>query len=122
MLQHNHLIVRAEIDNPPKDTKEVELWFSQLVSDLGMKTLYGPVAVYSELKNNEGMTGFVILTTSHAAFHTWDAIEQPVMQLDIYTCSNLDLNVAWRALEQFEPVHVEYKFLDREFGLVEINS
>lgn len=122
MLQHKHLIVRAEIDNPPFNTTEVEQWFRDLIANLGMKVLYGPVARYCELEHNEGMTGFAILSTSHAVLHTWDRCEQPIIQLDIYTCSEFNLDIAWAALEVFKPKTIEYKFLDREHGLVEISS
>lgn len=122
MLQHKHLILRAEINNPPFDTTEVELWFRDLVASLGMNILYGPKAMYCELDHNEGMTAFTILSTSHAVLHTWDRCEQPILQLDIYTCSDFNLDIAWNAIKVFEPGKIEYKFLDREHGLVEISS
>jgi S-adenosylmethionine/arginine decarboxylase-like enzyme len=120
MLQHKHIIVRAEIDSPPFETAQVETWLSELVSDLGMNALYGPKAMYCELEHNEGMTAFVILSTSHAVLHTWDKCEQPIMQLDIYTCSDLDKALVFDAIQIFNPTKVEYKYLDREHGLVEI--
>lgn len=122
MLQHKHLILRAEINKPPFDTTEVEQWFRELVANLGMNILYGPKAMYCELEHNEGMTAFTILSTSHAVLHTWDRCEQPILQLDIYTCSEFNLDVAWNAIKVFEPGKIEYKFLDREHGLVEISS
>lgn len=122
MLQHKHVIVRAEISAPPFETGPVEDWLRKLISDLGMKILYGPFAMYCELEHNEGMTAGCILSTSHCVLHTWDKCEQPILQLDIYTCSYLDLQLVWDSIEVFKPSKVEYKFLDREHGLVEISS
>ena len=122
MLQHKHAIIRAEIDNAPFDTTQVEQWLRELVANLGMQVLYGPKAMYCELEHNEGMSAFVILSTSHAVLHTWDRCEKPVLQLDIYTCSDFNLEIAWKAIEVFKPTKVEYKFLDREHGLTEISS
>lgn len=120
MLQHKHIIVRAEINNPPFETAQVEAKLSQLVSDLGMNALYGPKAMYCELEHNEGMTAFVILSTSHAVIHTWDKCEKPILQLDVYTCSDLDTQVIFDWIEEYEPTKVEFKYLDREHGLTEI--
>lgn len=121
MLQHKHIIVRAEITNPPFDVTEIKSWLEKLVSDLGMNILYGPFAMYCELEHNEGMTAGCILSTSHCMLHTWDRCEVPILQLDVYTCSALDLDLIWKSIEVFNPVKVEYKFLDRETGLHEIS-
>ena len=120
MLQHKHLIVRGELNKPPFELTQIENWLKQLVSDLGMNILYGPFAMRCDLENNEGITAGCVLSTSHCMVHTWDKVSPPIMQLDIYTCSDLDLNIAWKALDIFEPTKVEYKFLDREHSLIEI--
>ncbi len=122
MLQHKHLLVRAEVDNPPFDPAQIIEWLTLLVSDLGMNILYGPFAMYCDLENNEGMTAGCVLSTSHCMLHSWDQIAKPIIQLDIYTCSDLDLNIAWKAMEIFQPTKVEYKFLDREHSLTLIEK
>ena len=43
------------------------------------------------------------------------------MQLDVYTCGDLQTDVIFEEIKQFEPVKVEYKFLDREHHLTEID-
>jgi len=40
--------------------------------------------------------------------------------LDVYTCGELDTNVVFDFLKQFDPVKIDYKYLDRETGLQEI--
>jgi S-adenosylmethionine/arginine decarboxylase-like enzyme len=119
-VRHQHLIVRAEINNPPIGQDEavvVEDWMRKLISDIGMKIMFGPQGMYCEVEGNRGMTAFAIIETSHLAFHSWDEMDTAILQLDVYTCSHLEVKDVIAALDQFEPVKVEYKFLDREHDL-----
>ncbi len=118
ILEHKHLIVRAEVKNPPKDTIMMEKWMSNMVSAIGMKELAPPRAIYSEMVGNRGLTCDVILNTSNAVIHTWDEVDPGLFMLDVYTCGALDTNVIFGLLEEFEPVKIEYMYLDREHGLV----
>ena len=61
-----------------------------------------------------------IIETSHIAMHVWDEPSPALIQLDVYTCGSLDINIIFEELKQFEPVKVEYKYLDREHGLNEV--
>jgi len=122
MLEHKHVIVRAEVAAPPFDTARIGDWLTQLVDDLGMKIMMGPLVGYSPVVGNRGLTAAVVIETSHIVLHAWDEDDPAMLQLDVYTCSHLDLAVVWKALEEFEPIKVEYKVLDREHGLVEISS
>jgi S-adenosylmethionine/arginine decarboxylase-like enzyme len=72
------------------------------------------------MPGNEGLTGVVVIETSHIAIHVWDAVEPALVQLDVYTCSTLDKDIIFAELEQWNPTKVEYKYLDREFGLKEV--
>ena len=54
------------------------------------------------------------------AIHVWDEESPSLIQMDVYTCGPLDTNIIFKELEQFEPVKIEYKYLDREHGLTEI--
>ena len=116
-LEHKHLIVRAELNNPPKCTSAIDLWMASLVERIGMKILMGPYSVYSKMVGNQGLTAVTIIETSHIAMHVWDDCDPALMQMDVYTCSTLDINDVFKALEQFEPTKVEYKYIDREFSL-----
>lgn len=119
-VRHQHLVVRAEIENPPIGQDEaviVENWMRKLISDINMKIMYGPVGMYCEVEGNRGMTAFAIIETSHLAFHSWDEPDIAILQLDVYTCSDLIVDDVIQALEAFEPVKVEWKFLDREHDL-----
>ena len=117
LLEHKHLIVRAELNNPPKCTSAIDLWMRRLVEQIDMKILMGPYSVYSDMVGNQGLTAVTIIETSHIAMHVWDEVDPALMQLDVYTCSTLNIEDVFKALEQFEPVKVEYKYIDREFDL-----
>jgi S-adenosylmethionine/arginine decarboxylase-like enzyme len=120
MLVHKHLVVRAEVKNPPRDEDKIVEWIGDLIRDIGMKVLIGPFAKYLDVAGNRGLTVAAIIETSHVAMHVWDETDPGLLQLDVYTCGPLDTSVIFRYLEQFEPVKVEYKYLDREHGLTEV--
>jgi S-adenosylmethionine/arginine decarboxylase-like enzyme len=118
-VRHQHLIVRAEIAKPPmsEDCDRVVTWLRDLISKIEMKIMYGPIAEYCHVEGNRGMTAFAIIETSHLAFHSWDEMDTAILQLDVYTCSDLVIEDVFAELTMFEPTRVDYKFLDREHGL-----
>jgi S-adenosylmethionine/arginine decarboxylase-like enzyme len=87
-----------------------------------MKILMGPYSVYSDMEGNQGLTGVVIIETSHIAIHVWDEVQPALMQMDIYTCSELNIQDVFASIEVFEPTKVEYKFIDREHTLTLLNE
>lgn len=114
ILEHKHLIVRAELNNPPQCAEAIQEWMKMLVDKIGMKILMGPYAVYSDMVGNRGLTAVTIIETSHIAMHVWDEVEPALMQLDVYTCSTLNIKDVFNAIEAFAPTKVEYKYIDRE--------
>jgi S-adenosylmethionine/arginine decarboxylase-like enzyme len=117
---HKHIIVRAEIGNPPvgsAQTGKVEDWMRDLITGIDMKIMFGPKAMYCDVVGNKGMTGFAIIETSHVALHIWDECVPAVAQLDVYTCSDLTVEQVVPMLEAFEPSRIDYKLLDRQTGL-----
>lgn len=117
ILEHKHLIVRAELKSPPYNAIDIKIWMKHLVDKIGMNILMGPYAVYSDMEGNKGLTAVTIIETSHIALHVWDEAEPALMQLDVYTCSTLDIKDVFAAIEQFEPTKIEYKYIDREHEL-----
>ena len=117
ILEHKHLIVRAEVRNPPKDTALMEKWMSNMVATIGMVELAPPRAIYSNMEGNRGLTCDVILNTSNAVVHTWDEVDPGIFMLDVYTCGALEPDVIFKLLVDFDPVKIEYMYLDREHGL-----
>lgn len=120
MLEHQHLIVRGEIANPPQDTHTIEQKLKELVSALNMKIMMGPISGYSPVVGNRGLTCAVIIETSHIVLHTWDEESPAMLQLDVYSCSEVDPEIVWKWLEDFEPVHIDYKFLDRKTKFITV--
>ena len=119
-LVHKHLIIRAEVLVAPRDPSWCHSWMASLVKKIGMKICQGPITSYVDVPGNRGLTGVVIIETSHIALHVWDECEPNLMQLDVYTCGEFDPHQVLEELEQFNPVKVEHKYLDREHGLVEL--
>lgn len=114
LLKHQHLIIRAELNNPPNCTTAINLWMEKLVEKIDMKILMGPYSVYSGMIGNRGLTAVTIIETSHIALHVWDEVSPALAQLDVYTCSDLVVEDVFEALTEFQPTKVEYKYVDRE--------
>jgi S-adenosylmethionine/arginine decarboxylase-like enzyme len=119
-LVHKHLIVRAEVTNPPKDETLAKEFLKELIEGINMKILFGPEAKYVDIPGNRGLTCFAIIETSHVVMHTWDECEPAMIQLDVYTCGALDTDVVFDSLRRFGVIKMDYKFLDRENDLKEI--
>jgi S-adenosylmethionine/arginine decarboxylase-like enzyme len=122
ILEHKHLIVRAELNNPPNCTTAIEAWMKKLVKQIDMNILMGPYSVYSDMIGNRGLTAVTIIETSHIALHVWDEVEPALAQLDVYTCSALNIEDVFEAMNEWEPVKVEYKYIDRENQLTLIEK
>jgi len=119
-LVHKHLIVRAEVTNPPKDETLAKEFLKELIEGINMKILFGPEARYVDIPGNRGLTCFAIIETSHIVMHTWDECNPAMIQLDVYTCGALDTDVVFDFLHRFGVIKMDYKFLDRENDLKEI--
>lgn len=122
VLEHKHLIVRAELNSPPQCAEAIQDWMKSLVETIGMKILMGPYAIYSDMVGNRGLTAVTIIETSHIAMHVWDEDDPALMQLDVYTCSTLNIEDVFAALDEFAPIHVQYKYIDRENELTLLST
>ena len=121
---HKHMIVHATVNKPPlkADEKMIEQWLTDIVAKMGMEVLRTASAAYCEQEGNRGLTADVLITTSHMVLHTWDECEQPFIEFDVYTCSELDPQMVIDAVQIFEPVKISYKFLDRYNGLTDLEA
>jgi len=119
-LVHKHLIVRAEVRLPPKDETRAKEFLRELITGINMKILFGPEARYVDIVGNRGLTCFAIIETLHVVMHTWDECDPAMIQLDVYTCGELNTDVVFDFLKQFDPIKIDYKYLDRETDLHEI--
>ena len=116
---HKHLLIRAEVKNPPKENDERRLvnWMRYLIQDIDMKLLFGPIARYVDVEGNEGLTAIAMIETSHIAMHIWEKEDPPLLQLDVYTCGPFVPGTVLKALHEFNPITIHWKYLDRENDL-----
>jgi len=123
LLVHKHLIVRAEVYRPPMDEEFLRRWFQDFIEQIGMKVMMGPYVKYSNMKGNRGITGAAIIETSHIIMHIWDEVHPALMQFDVYSCGEFNPEIICNKIDKDFTVHkIEYKFLDREYGLTELQT
>ncbi|MEQ9460827.1 MAG: S-adenosylmethionine decarboxylase [Phycisphaeraceae bacterium] len=123
MLEHKHLIIRADTLRTPNSVEQTIEWFNELVEKIGMKLVdlpNNPNCFYMDTPGNRGLTCVGIIETSHIALHCWDEGEPGMLQLDVYSCKDFDPEVVLDHLQQFEPTRVLYKHLDRDKHLIEL--
>jgi S-adenosylmethionine/arginine decarboxylase-like enzyme len=112
LLVHKHLIVRAEAVTPPTDEEQLIEWMKEFVESINMKIFMGPYVKYCHMEGNRGITAVAIIETSHIAMHIWDEINPALMQFDVYSCGNLDVEAICKKIkEDFNIQKIEYKFL-----------
>ena len=103
MPEHKHLIIRAEVNNPPTSEKEIKKWLRNLVNKIDMNIIKGPYASYVNKEGNRGVTGVVMIETSHIAIHVWDEDRPALVQCDVYSCAEFSSN---EVLAEFVPMDV----------------
>lgn len=117
---HKHIILRIEAKKPPTE-QELRDWMVELIDKIGMKLLAGPTSAnIDDVDGNKGPTCVCVIETSHMACHVWTEPDPALIQLDVYTCGPFDPNTVLEHIEVWEPTKVEYKYLDREHNLTEI--
>ncbi|MFZ9302972.1 MAG: S-adenosylmethionine decarboxylase [Sediminibacterium sp.] len=123
VLVHRHLIVRAEVKKPPIEVNYLTNWMHEFIESINMKVLMGPYVIYHNVPGNRGITGAAIIETSHIVMHVWDEPNPAMMQFDVYSCGEFDPEKICKKIEKdFEVTKIEYKFLDRETELRDING
>ena len=116
MPQHKHLLVRAEVSNPIKEERILKKWLKELVNKIDMKIIKGPFASYVEVPGNKGITGFVMIETSHIAIHIWDEPDPALVQFDVYSCANFSTHEVIMHMKLMNPIKIEHLFIDRGNG------
>ena len=99
-------------------------WTKSLIKDIDMKILAGPYAKYCEVKGNRGLTCVTIIETSHITLHSWDENNPALVQLDVYSCKELDETIVFDYVYKFQPVRMSYRYFDREnnFKLIKLKK
>ena len=122
MPQHKHLIIRAEVNDPIKSEKECKKWLRNLIKVIEMKIIKGPYASYVSKEGNRGITGVVMIETSHAAIHVWDEVNPALVQFDVYSCADFLIQDVLFQFKEMNPSKIEWKFMDRSEGLKILNT
>jgi S-adenosylmethionine/arginine decarboxylase-like enzyme len=89
---HKHLILNATVKNPIMTGDDCNCWLAELVNVIDMDILIPPSSTYCDIEGNEGVTGTVVITTSHISIHIWSKIENPYIRLDVYSCKDFCSN------------------------------
>ena len=115
---HKHLIIRAEANRVPTDEEQLTEWLKDFIETINMKILMGPYVKYCKMEGNRGITGIAVIETSHIAIHVWDEPNPALMQIDVYSCAQFDVDeIAEKIKQDFDVVKLDYKYLNRETGL-----
>ena len=118
LLIHKHLIIRAEVNNPPKDVEYLKTWMEDFIKFINMKVMLGPYVAYCDKPGNRGITGIAVIETSHIAIHVWDEPVPALVQFDVYSCAEFDpYKIAEKIKDDWSVERIDYKFLNRETGL-----
>ncbi|NBX78077.1 S-adenosylmethionine decarboxylase [bacterium] len=119
MIYHKHLLVNAKVKDPINTEQQGIDFLTNLVEQIDMKIIKGPFASYVDKDGNRGLTAIVMIETSHIAFHIWDEVDPALIQFDLYTCGQLELNKVINLFKQtFNLIEMDYVLFDREHGFV----
>ena len=110
---HKHLIIRAEVNSPITSEKEIKKWLRNLVKKIDMNIIKGPYASYVAKEGNRGVTGVVMIETSHIAMHVWDENRPALVQCDVYSCANFSSNEVLAEFIEMDVVKIDTMLLDR---------
>ena len=113
MPVHKHLIIRAEVNHPITSEKELRKWLRNLVKKIDMKIIKGPYAAYVSKEGNRGLTGIVMIETSHISIHIWDEELPALVQCDVYSCAEFSLNEVLAEFVSMDVVTIDKIVLDR---------
>lgn len=111
---HIQLVVKGTINKATSDCQELNSWLYELVEKVGMQVAAGPISTYVNEPGNEGITGVIVLSTSHASIHVWDATNPMCFQFDLYSCKKFNPSTVIKHLdEKFALISYEWIVIDR---------
>ena len=114
LREHKHIIIRAYVNNPPKDSSLLSKWCKEVVEQVGMKVIGGPLVVYGDMPGNSGYTAVTILDFSHLALHSWDEISPALIEFDLFSCKDFDVNIILNKMNEFDIVSYSTLVVDRD--------
>ena len=113
MTVHKHLIIRAEVNRPITSENEIKRWLRNIVKKIDMKIIKGPYASYVSKEGNRGITGVVMIETSHIAVHIWDETSPALVQCDVYSCAEFSSNEVLSEFMDMEVTKINHIILNR---------
>ena len=113
MPVHKHLIIRAEVNRPITNEKAIKKWLRNVVKKIDMKIIKGPYASYVQKEGNRGLTGVIMIETSHIAMHVWDEDRPALVQCDVYSCAEFSSNEVLAEFISMDVVTIDKILLDR---------
>jgi S-adenosylmethionine/arginine decarboxylase-like enzyme len=117
-LHHQHLLVKAYVNNPPLNEIDMDDWMERLVKAIGMKVVIAPRTVYVRTEGNRGLTSQIGLETSHAAIHVWDDVTPAMLQMDVYSCKCFDNQIVIDMINEFGLIAFESMTIDRNDNFI----
>ena len=111
---HKHLIIRAEVNSPISTEKEIKKWLRNVVKKIDMNIIKGPYASYVTKEGNRGVTGVVMIETSHIAIHVWDEERPALVQCDVYSCAEFSTNDVLAEFVSMEVVKLDKILINRD--------
>ena len=112
--QHKHIILRAYVKNPPSTQIQLSEWCKDVISRVGMNVISGPHVVYSDMLDNEGFTAVAVLDFSHLSIHTWDKVNPALIEFDLFSCKDFDVNIVLDKLDEFDILTSSQLVVDRD--------
>ena len=113
MPVHKHLIIRAEVNHPITSEKELKRWLRKLVKKIDMNIIKGPYTAYVSKEGNRGITGVVMIETSHISIHIWDETTPSLVQCDVYSCAEFQQGEVIMHLGIMKSKKIEYMTVER---------
>ena len=115
LREHKHVIVRAYVNNPPREAIALSDWCCEVIDLVGMKVIGGPLVVYSDMEGNKGHTAVAILDFSHLSIHVWDEVSPSLIEFDLFSCGEFDPQIVIDKINKdFQIVKHNYMILDRD--------
>jgi len=96
------------------DRSYLEATFTALPALVEMEQV-SPTTIFditTSIPDDDGMSGFIVIATSHLAFHAWPFFG--MMNFDIFSCEPYDADVVKKFLqEKFSPQKIEENRVER---------
>jgi spermidine synthase len=111
---HKHFILNSVVKNPINDEESCKKWLTDLVEVINMDILVPAIAKYCDIPGNEGVTGAIIITTSHISIHVWPGGDKPYIRMDVYSCKDFNSEAVLKYVDDtMGAVGGSYVVLDR---------